>query len=1033
MRVYLLPGFIPRLTLAVVKGFTLFLLLLAVVLACYARAEEPLGVVQDRDAPPDAESEQPIILQSPFPDVPDARLPLADPVLKADAMIRGNRATVWSQGDVRFILLEGDVSVAVGGYGFEGDRAVVRIDTQRLPGRTVRHLSTYFDHADAMEGEGPIRASSPQLLVTASTTGKVRLGTDLPVAADAAPDDTLVREAENRFAAYRAAMARPLLPAPDQPLVDPATLARRDARRAQIADRRQRIQEDAIARAEQFLTSGADDGTDPADRDVLPTRGAVLYSFDNIVFQPAGEDRSAVMLIGEAKLAYEDPEADRSVALQAEKIVLFIAGETDDLAGGAIPADRIEGIYLEDDVMATSSGFTIRAPRVYYDLPRNRAIILDAVLFTYDLERDVPLYVRADVMRQTSASSFSAERALVTTSEFGQPHFAIGAGRVTVDQVKDEQGLVRNMLDARDITPQIGGVPIAWWPMLAGEATEVPLRRLKLGWSQGIGPEIETTWDLFALAGHAAPDGVSLEGNLDYLGEHGPGLGTELNYDLPNLFGTFDAYLIPYELGTDDLGEGRNNVNREGDTRGYLRAQHRQYLDFGIEASIEAAYVSDDTFLEEYFPDQAETAKEYETSFYLKRQDHDWALSLLGRYDLTDFTPQTTVLQSPGYTVDRLPEIALFVIGRSLFEEHATYYSQNSVSRMKINFGDDTPGERGFTASSSQEVFGIAPNQPFSDRFPGIPTNWVTRVDSRHEIDVPLNAGPVDITPYVVGRVTAYDQDFEAFSGEDDQVRLWGQAGTRFSTQFHRVYGVENQLLDINRLQHIVEPMVNVYASGTTIDLGELPVYDSDVESLQQGYGVSLGVRNTFQTQRGQGAQRRSVDWLVVDTRYLFAFDEEGGSAALPRYFDYRPEYSIGGDHFYGRALWMVTDAIGATGELTWSADSGNVAQWRVHLATEHTPRLATYIGYEEIEVLESRLLSMGFTYQLTTKYAVGAAYVFDFGADESRRIEVVLERRLPRWRARLVANVDTVDNDTFIGFELRPEGLSGTGPLGLR
>lgn len=1014
------------------KGFTLFLLSIAVGLACLARAEEPLGVVQDRDAPPNAESEQPPLLESPLPMVPDAQLPLADPVLKGDAMIRGNRATVWSQGDVRYILLDGDVSVAVGGYGFEGGRAVVRIDTQTLPGRSVRHISAYFDHADAMAGEGPVQASSPRLLVTVSTTGKVRLSTDLGTATETAPDDPLVEQAEQRFTAYRAALARPLLPAPDNPIVSEAALALRDARREQIAGRRQMIQAEAVALAERTLAQSAE-RTGDLDREVLPTRGAVLYSVDNIVYQPTGDGRSAIMLIGDAKLAYEDPADNRSVALRAERIVLFIEGELDDLPDGAIPADRVLGVYLEDDVMATSDGYTIRAPRVYYDLPRNRAVILDAVLFAYDVERDIPLYVRADLVRQTSASSFSAERALITTSEFGVPHFAIGAGRVTLDQVKDEEGNRRNMIHARDITPRFGGIPFAWWPVLAGEATDMPLRQLKPGYSENNGPEIQTTWDLFALAGRVPPDGVSLEGNLDYFGEHGPGLGSELDYDLPNLFGSFDAYLIPYEMGTDDLGEGRNDVDREGDTRGYLRAQHRQYLDFGIEASIEIAYVSDETFLEEYFRSQADTAKEYETSFYLKKQENDWALTLLGRYDLTDFTPQLTTLQSPGYTVDKLPEVALFMIGRSLLEEHATYFGQTSVSRMMINFGDDTPGDRGFTAASSAAVFGIAPNQPFSDRFPGIPTNWVARVDSRHEIDVPLSAGPIDITPYVVGRVTAYDQDFQAFSGETDQVRLWGQAGTRLSTRFHRVYNAENELLDINRLQHIVEPMVNLYASGTTIDLGDLPVFDSEVESLQQGYGVSLGVRNTFQTQRGQGAQRRGVDWLIVDTRYLFAFDEVGESAALPRYFDYRPEYSIGGDHFFGRALWMVTDAVGATGELTWSADSGNIAQWRVHLATEHTPRLATYIGYEEIEVLESRLLSAGFTYQLTTKYALGVAHVYDFGADESRRLEAVLERRLPRWRARLVANIDTVDNDTFFGFELRPEGLSGTGSLGLR
>jgi hypothetical protein len=41
-------------------------------------------------------------------------------------------------------------------------------------------------------------------------------------------------------------------------------------------------------------------------------------------------------------------------------------------------------VYLEDNVIATDGVYTVRSPRVYYDLARNKAVLLDAVFFTWE-------------------------------------------------------------------------------------------------------------------------------------------------------------------------------------------------------------------------------------------------------------------------------------------------------------------------------------------------------------------------------------------------------------------------------------------------------------------------------------------------------------------------------------------------------------------------------------------------------------------------------------------------------------------------
>ena len=48
----------------------------------------------------------------------------------------------------------------------------------------------------------------------------------------------------------------------------------------------------------------------------------------------------------------------------------------------------------------------------------------------------------------------------------------------------------------------------------------------------------------------------------------------------------------------------------------------------------------------------------------------------------------------------------------------------------------------------------------------------MTRFDTRHEVEMPLAAGPVHITPFIVGRFTGYNDDFQEFSAGADEPPL---------------------------------------------------------------------------------------------------------------------------------------------------------------------------------------------------------------------------------------------------------------------
>jgi len=942
-----------------------------------------------------------------------------EPVLNDDVQLRADRATVVDQGAVKLLLLEGDVSFSAGGFGFRDQRAVVRITRRPGPGKAVRDFAIVFDKP-VSAGEGGVRAQANGLLVTLASQGKVELSAQMTTA-DRLPESELSKNALERILEYDQRVSRPMRAVPDEAALTPEQERLREQRRAAI---------DAERREIKLPEPGEVVDSELVPRPVLPARGTVRYGkVDRIVYQ-RGEEEDAILLLGGVRVMYQDEDEGRDVLLTAQNIVIFLSKDTNaDAPSGQVDAGRVRGIYLEDGAVVSDGTTTVRSPRAFYDLKTDRAILLDAVVYSYDLQTRVPLYLRADVIRQTSADTFRAEDAVFTTSEFAKPHLSIGASRITLQQIEHKKGEVENWVTAEGVTVNAGQTPFFYWPTATLKAGAIPIRKVKVGYESDNGANVQTTWDLFALAGMRSPDGVDFMGNIDHRGEHGLGLGTELQYQTKQARGAVDGYFLPNDSGTDEIAK-RNDVGFDGKTRGFIHAQHRQTLPAGWEVWLEANHVSDPTFLEEFFPNQAYAEREFETSAYFKKAEDDWATTALIKGQTNDFTTQYAPLLTPGYSVNKLPEFEYRQI-TSIFDDHATLFHESRAGRMRAVFGDDTPGERGFTAAQSAAAFGITPTTSFhaAALASGFPTDMVSRVDSRTEISAPNRVGVVDITPFAVGRVTAYDQDFGSYNGgNNDQARLWGGLGVRTSTAFSKTNSdFSSRLLDVNGLRHIIEPNTTLAVYDATMSASDLPIYDPEVERLIEGGVARFGVLNTWQTRRGGMGRERTIDWLTLQTDVVLVSDDAGNNASLGRYYGYRPEYTLGDDHFYTELMWAVTEATAFTGEFTERLDDGSVAQWRAGIENQHTDRLSSFINYREIDVLDARLLSYGAALQLTTKYKLGVYQVLDFGQGSSRSINLELNRRIPRANLALNLGYDDLDGQATLSIVLTPDG-SGLG-----
>ncbi len=750
-----------------------------------------------------------------------------------------------------------------------------------------------------------------------------------------------------------------------------------------------------------------------------------------------GKNEYGISLHGPLRLVYASPKESRKLVFTADRAVIILGGKTgQDLAKGKISGRSfsekdIAGIYLEGDVMATDGDYTIRSPRVYYDLKASQGVIMDAVLNTWSSKLNQPIYIRAQKLRQHYANEWSGEKARIGLSAFAQSHVSVNAQKMIFTKRTGSDGLEHHRVKVQGASLGVNGWNVLPLPNFDTEIELPPVRKFQPGYSSNGGPTLETSWDLFSLFRGGAPENATLYGDLDILGTRGVGTGISLKYDHGDMFGKLDGYLLVADHGEDDFS-GRVPIEHEGELRGFLQLEHRQEVEGGWELSVEYGYVSDPVYLERFERELSESGRAFDASIYLKHQVAQRAFTALASSNVNDFISQDGILQSVGYTVERKPQVALHVIGETVWDGRLGYFGNSSLSRMRIYGAKDAPEDRGYNNAQSARWLGI-PNAAtsFRDalRSQGIPMGFVNRFDSRHEFQAPLKAGILDMTPYFTGRLTAYDEAFESYGDSRSNVRLWAGAGVRIGTEFSKTFDqVNSSMLGIHGLRHIIEPRMDIHYSDSSIDRKNLPQYDVDIEGINDGLSTRLGMRQTLQTKRGGVGRQRVVDVLVVDTDVVFQKNAYNDNI-VGRYFSYRPELSRGGDHFSAEVRWQASDRFGLAGNVVNSLEGFRTQQWALGASMSHTQGITSFVEYRDTDIIGSRFLTWGAHTQLTQKYELGIKQVIGFNEHQSRELSLTLVRKMPGWKMVLGLDIDQIRGDQTVFLVFYPQGMkSGRG-----
>lgn len=774
---------------------------------------------------------------------------------------------------------------------------------------------------------------------------------------------------------------------------------------------------------------------------------------------------------GGVTMQYQDPATRQTMDLEAERAVIFLKGDSQSSTPSSqINASDIEGIYLEGGVFAGNADWSVRSPKIYIDLVNDKMLMLDAVFWTVDQRTSMPLYLRADSVRQTSLGEFEAKKARISNSAFFEPDLSVGVSTLKVsvreeeyrrggllglvgsvsqgfgtetDQPTVEPGtdLVRRVyIDGKNITLRLGSVPVFWLPRVKGDSDAFPLKEVRIGDSNRSGLALRTRWDAYSLFGIDPIPNTKASLQIDYYGERGTALGLSGNWNTNNHRGSLYSYLLPNDNGTDITSAGRE-IARDGQTRGIISASDIWNLDNPWTIITKGTYISDEAYVPAFEEQLGRETPDFDSMLRIERtgERNQFALELSGSPN--DFFAAEHLLQSPGYAVDKIPEASFVSVSNDLFPETLPgvfdYQYEASIGAMRLRFSEVTAAEYGFdTASLATSVFGTAPGVSLADtqRALGLDEDTVGRFDTRHEVSARFDAGPLQITPFVVGRVTAYDTSFDTFTPtQTDDIRYWGAAGMTVATTLTKVNDNANSdFFDVHRLRHTVEPSVTLWHADSAFAVGDTPIFDDDVEGLLRGSMIRAAVDQTWTTKRGGPGRWRDADILKLNTEYVWSSDR-AGTSVIPDYFAPRPELSNPGTFIGSDIIFSPTDVLAFSGSIIFDLDLDKTARTSAGAIVEHRPGFVSSIEYRDIRAIDATFLTGATSYTLTDKYAISTSANYNFDRGDFQNFFARIERQFQIGTLGLSVSFDNIRSETSIGVVFRPFGTSGTsfGPGG--
>lgn len=568
--------------------------------------------------------------------------------------------------------------------------------------------------------------------------------------------------------------------------------------------------------------------------------------------------------------------------------------------------------YLDGDVEILEAGERrMRADAIYLDLTDGHGWIRNAVVTVpIPSERGNPrLSIRTEWLRHSADGSLRADEATLTTDEYEVPQYVLRTGdlRITPKPAEDgEEPYWEVRIRDNDLVfqnfPDLP-LPTIRFPMeedFGVDPNQVSILGLRpgiFGSSAVLGffirLEFDDGLDEIAKGLHRALGGSSKRPkgqnilSASYYDRRGPSLGYETTMEDPGLYWLHQNVDAILDTGMD-RGLVRVPESDRNDLRLWYRLRGRYELAPKTWIDTVITYQNDPGVQAEFFRREYVEFEERNTFLHGRHADGD-------RYGWTTLDLDLDNFRTD---VDRLPELGWFdglsEVGKFLGKP-ILYEAKSSAGFYRRREGDAQYFEA-----------------PFAD---GLGEREVLRLDTRHRFESPLPfaGGGLIATPWVQGRLTAWDEAADPLQSSPVRTNL--AAGVELSSLAWRAFD--------NGMRHELIPSIGVRSNIQTRDRGIQTIAIDRTEESLFGDFLDVGLRSNL-----KGKDRRYGMDLELRTSF-------GRDLRAPARDGWQP-LRVHGD---------------------WRFDVGSVPFAVVHdarydLRDDETDYSRTFVGFQPIEEL---------------------------------------------------------------------------------
>ena len=512
-------------------------------------------------------------------------------------------------------------------------------------------------------------------------------------------------------------------------------------------------------------------------------------------------------------------------------------------------------ILLRGNVRFFREKYAFNADRAVYNLQSKQLKMTD---FSGPKQ---PFQVVGDTLLSLKENEYTVLNGLITTSDSSKPDYQLRARTIRI--YEGDRIILSN------VTLFVGRTPVFWFPYVYQSLNEE--------FSYSLSPGYNSTWGAYFFTAITFPIATNVSGtvHIDLRSSRGPALGFDTKYhfrDDKATFGRLQLYgLIDQSPNINETSLGRVPISSG---RYRIAYQSRTYITSDISATIDFNKLSDQYFLQDFYPSTFATDPQPDTYTQLLKQGEAYTLNVLTRPQVNNFLE----------TAERLPDVSWQVARTPLFNGPIFYEATTSAAYLHRAFAAKTGN-----LSVDLQSGALNPDYEFF------------RFDSFHQFVYPHTYfGWLSIVPSIGFRGSYYsttgnftESDISNPLPQGTLVEHGGRARFAFNTDLEASFklsksyeNVQQRWLGLDGLRHIVQPYadfswvsdptvhpsdilpIDQYIPSTKLQPIDFPEYRA-IDSLDRWTILRLGIRNRLQTRRDSA----TLNWLDIDSYFDIDFD----------------------------------------------------------------------------------------------------------------------------------------------------------------